>query len=141
MSKKYNDDGIPLVSMRSESFPKDGDIRNAMITKADVTLVRHYYNLISLSLAFQADAICGMFMPTYNSTGCIGHVIRGVFNTVLGEWDKGDDSLAFSSLKGRPIRIVSTGMVCVGIGNFMSDKWLLEQNVNAYVGNGVVDEV
>ena len=122
---------------KEELFLHDNAIiRNAYITEADVETIGHCGVGASLVLGYESEgSVCGYFWPTRNDVQWLGYIIKAVFETVLGE--KKDDSVKFSSLVGHPIRVVTTGMSCDGIGNFIEDKWLFASDINEWIENEI----
>lgn len=112
---------------RSDFGSTGAEILNAVVRSADVGVTGHFGNTVSLCLELESEnGWCGLFMPLYNMTGSIGHVFRAVMGTLC---DESNDTVYLSSLKGKPCRVVSTTSKFIGIGAFMSDRWLLEDDV------------
>lgn len=109
---------------------KGAEVLNAIVRRADIGVIGHFGNPVNLCLELESETWLGMFMPFYNMTDSIGYVVEAVMNAI---GDESDDTVCFSSLKGRPCRVVHTVDGFVGIGAFMSDKWLLEDDVKAFL--------
>ena len=121
---------IELRKRKDFSAP-GAEVLNAVVRKADIGVTGHFGDAVSLCLELEAEGgWCGMFMPLYNMTGSIGHVVRAVMRAI-GE--VGDDMACLSSLEGRPCRVVSAADRFIGIGAFMSGRWLMERDVKLFM--------
>lgn len=121
---------IELRKRKDFSAP-GAEVLNAVVKKADIGVTGHFGDAVSLCLELEAEGgWCGMFMPLCNMTGSIGHVVRAVMRAI-GE--VGDDTACLSSLEGKPCRVVSTGERFIGVGAFMSDRWLMERDVKFFM--------
>ena len=99
-------------------------IMNNVIEKVDVNTIAHFGNVTCLEII--CKDICPM--STYNNTGNLGFLIRALIELLdLSE----EDGLRLSKIKNIPCRLVfndakcSWGSTCIGIGNFMNDKFVL----------------
>jgi len=123
---------IPLKKREDIALHDKAIVRNAYITEADIETLGHGCICASLVLGYESEGgVCGRFWATRNDVRWLGYIAQAIFNTVLAE--RSDDSVKFSSLVGYPIRVISTGMSCGGIGNFIKDKWLLESDINEWI--------
>ena len=121
---------IELRKRKDFSAP-GAEFLNAVVKKADIGVTGHFGDAVSLCLELEAEGGWhGMFMPLYNMTGSIGHVVRAVMRAI-GE--VGDDTACLSSLEGKPCRVVSAGDRFIGIGAFMADRWLMEHDVKLFM--------
>lgn len=99
-------------------------IQNNIIEKVDVNTIAHFGNVTCLEII--CENLCPM--STYNNTGNLGFLIRALIE-LLGISE--EDGLRLSKIKHVPCRLVfneadcSWGSRCIGIGNFMKDKFVL----------------
>ena len=113
-------------------------IFNGIITRAGTDVIGHFGNIVTLDLAVEAEnGWCGCFMPTYNLTLHIGYIIKALMETL----DENDDNpKSFSSLVGKPCRVISSMPSFVGIGHFIKDRWLIEPQVQEWMkANNLID--
>lgn len=122
---------IPVVKKEALNLDNTTEITNGTIESADISIAGHFGNTVCLSLKISSEGCWGgCFLPMRNYTNHIGHVVKAVFETIC---EATDDTVSFSSLTGKPIRVISKGGSYVGIGHFMKDKWLTEENVTEWM--------
>ena len=121
---------IPIVT-RNDFTLKDVTILNGIVSCADIEIIGHYGNVVSLKLGLDmSNGMRGFFMPYYNHTKHIGFIVKALDETLL---EPHDDNVAFSALEDTPCRVIEVGNKIVGIGNFMKDRWLLEDEVTKWI--------
>ena len=122
---------IPVVKKEELNLDNTTEITNGTIESADISIAGHFGNIVCLSLQISSEGGCGgCFLPMRAYTKHIGYVVKAVFETIC---ESTDDIVPFSSLIGKPIRVISKGSSYVGIGHFMKDRWLTEENVTKWI--------
>ena len=96
---------------------------NAILTNADIVLIGHFGNTVSLILDFKSDEDCKLSpLELYNSTKNIGYILKTLYKLLdLSE----ENGKRLSEVKDVPCRLIFDGeWRCVGIGNFLKDKFV-----------------
>jgi len=99
-------------------------IENNIIEYVDVNTIAHFGNVTCLEIV--CTNVCPM--TSYNNTNSLGYLIRALIE--LLDISK-EDGIRLSKIKNIPCRLVfenagpTWGSKCIGIGNFMKDKFVL----------------
>lgn len=108
-------------------------VKNEMIEGIDINLIGHFGNAVTLEVMVSQ----GVLFSCYNMTRSIGLVLDALYELLdLTE----EDGKRLSDIENVPCRVVVDSAGCrVGIGNFMEDKFLLEDDIKN-VAKKVSDE-
>jgi len=102
------------------------EYENNVLVKADVINNGHFGNIVSLDLQFTNSSLCGC----HNNTQNVGHMIKAVVEVL----NKTDDNRRLRDLNGTPVRIIRQGRMAIGFGHFMSDQFLMVDDLVIYDG-------
>ena len=119
-SESVND----IIKTKSQIEEMGYGIENNIIEKVDVNCIGHFGNCVTFEI--QCKNVCAMCH--YNNTANLGFIIKK-FVELMGLTK--EDGIKLSDIRNVPCRIVyadphcSYGSRCVGIGNFMENKFVL----------------
>ena len=108
------------VLVTKSKIEKDGhDIDNEMIRGADISVIGHFGNLVTLNVWTG----CCCLIHDRNNTANLGFLIKALVE--LFELTD-EDGFAFDKMKDIPCRIVSDGLgsKVIGFGHFMKDRFV-----------------
>lgn len=108
------------ITKKKEEILADGhQIDNEMIRGAEIDIIGHFGNVVSL----RVWTGCCSLIHDINATGNIGYIIKAIIELLdLTE----EDGYLFSKLKDIPVRIISDGFGTrvLGFGHFMKDQFV-----------------
>ena len=112
---KLND----IIKKKSDIEADGHQIDNNIIRGADISVIGHFGNIVSLNV--YTDNCC--IIHDYNNTTNLGFIIRAL--TELLELTA-EDGYSFNKIKDVPIRIISDGWgtKVLGFGHFMKDRFM-----------------
>lgn len=115
--------------------PQGAEILNAVIRDADILVAGHFGNAVMLRLELEDSENCvSCFRPMYNDTWSIGCIVKALFDTLE---DPTDDSVPFSSLRGRPVRVLADSgsgrYRFIAVGHYMKNRWLTLRNIDKWL--------
>lgn len=112
---KLND----IIKKKSDIEADGHQIDNNMIRGADISVIGHFGNIVSLNV--YTDNCC--IIHDYNNTTNLGIIIRAL--TELLDLTA-EDGYSFNKIKDIPIRIISDGWgtKVLGFGHFMEDRFV-----------------
>lgn len=108
------------IIRKKDEIEKDGhEIDNNMIRGADISVIGHFGNLVSLNV--YTDNCC--IIHDRNNTENLGYIIYAL--TELLELSS-DAGYSFNKIKDVPCRIISDGWgtKVIGFGHFMKDRFV-----------------
>ena len=112
---KLND----IIHTEKEVLAHGYEITNEMIHGADLSVIGHFGNAVSINVWTG----CCCLLSDHNNTDSIGHIIKALVELFdLTE----EDGYAFKNFKEIPCRIISNGFgsKVVGFGHFMKNKFV-----------------
>lgn len=108
-----------IIKKKSEILADGHEIENEMIHGADINIVGHFNNAVSLNIWTG----CCCLIPASNNTKNLGYIIRAIIELLdLTE----EDGYTFNKIENIPIRIISDGWgsKVLGFGHFMKDQFV-----------------
>lgn len=107
-----------IIKKEADIISDGHKIQNEMIRGADISVVGHFGNAVSLNVW---TGCCCLFHD-HNNTENLGIIIKAIVELLdLTE----EDGFSFSDIKDIPIRIFSDGLGTrvLGFGHFMKDRF------------------
>lgn len=117
-----DDSGFPYVNC-AELREFQIEVENSMIEGIEISLLGHFGNIVTVEVRTSH----GVLFQEWNATAHLGLVLRCLFDLLdLTE----EDGRILSDVRSVPCRILKnrTGML-IGIGHFMKDKFVTEQDL------------
>lgn len=112
---------ISEILRTSDQVLLDGyQIDNEMIRGADISIIGHFKNAVSLNI--WTGSCC--LIHDYNNTQNLGIILKALVELFDLE---DEDGFKFSDMKNIPCRIISKGGLgskVIGFGHFMKDKFV-----------------
>lgn len=110
---------IPYIT-QSELAPMGVKAENSMIQSIDINLLGHFGNVVSVEVKTRHCTL----LRDWNATKCLGIVLQCLWDLLdLTE----ENGKRLSEVRNVPCRVIvdnKTGF-CVGLGNFMDDRFLM----------------
>lgn len=107
------------------------EITNGFVKGMDIDVIGHFNNMVTLDmpLVFDVAKWVNPFATTNFTRDC-GLVIRCIFD-LLDIFE--EDGKRLSEIKNVPCRVVCNNYAFAGIGNYMKNKFLLEEDLIAFL--------
>lgn len=119
---KLND----IIKTKADIEADGCHIENNMIRGADISVIGHFGNVVSLNI--WTDNCC--IIHDYNNTGNLGLIIHAV--TELLDLTC-EDGFSFNKIKDVPIRIITDsdgwGSKVIGFGHFMKERFVYTKDL------------
>lgn len=107
------------------------EITNGFVQGMDIDVIGHFNNMVTLDMPLVFDVATGVNpFATTNFTRDCGLVIRCMFD-LLDIFE--EDGQRLSAIKNVPCRVVCNNFAFAGIGNFMKNKFLLKDDLIAFL--------
>lgn len=112
-----------IIKKKSDILSDRHEIENEMIRGADITVIGHFGNLVSLNIWTG----CCSLIHDYNNTQNLGLILKA-FVELFELTD--EDGFCFSEIKNIPCRIISDGWgsKVLGFGHFMKDQFVYTED-------------
>ena len=112
-----------IIKKESDILADNHKIENEMIRGADIAVIGHFGNLVSLNVWTG----CCCLMHNYNNTRNLGLILKA-FVELFDLTD--EDGYCFSKIKDIPCRIISDGLgsKVLGFGHFMKDRFVYTED-------------
>ena len=112
-----------IIKKESDILANDHKIENEMIRGADIAVIGHFGNLVSLNVWTG----CCCLLHNYNNTQNLGLILKA-FVELFDLTD--EDGYCFSKIKDIPCRIISDGWgsKVLGFGHFMKDRFVYTED-------------
>lgn len=112
-----------IIKKESDILADDHKIENEMIRGADIAVIGHFGNLVSLNVWTG----CCCLLHDYNNTRNLGLILKA-FVELFDLTD--EDGYCFSKIKDIPCRIISDGWgsKVLGFGHFMKDRFVYTED-------------
>ena len=126
MKENVHDDYLQKILRTEAEIIKDGhQINNEMIGGADISVIGHFGNVVSLTVWTG----CCCLIHDYNNTENLGYIIKAL--TELFDLTDEDGLIFFKAIKNLPVRIVSDGWgtKVIGFGHFMKDRFVYTEDL------------
>lgn len=130
--KTYKD----IIKTQKELIDEGYTIENAMLEYMDIDIIGHFGNITTFNMVTN----CCCIFSNYNMGAILSDVIKCVIEVLnLSE----ENGLHLFKVKNVPIRIVSHGLgsKVVGFGDFLSDKFVLVEDVISLALENVKERV
>jgi len=114
------------ILKKEEDILADGHVlSNEMIRDADILVIGHFGNAVSLNIW---TGCCALTHDRMN-TGNLGIMIKAIVELLCLEDENG---FCFSKLKDIPVRIISDGPFTkvLGFGHFMKNRFVYTDDLN-----------
>lgn len=97
-------------------------LQNALIERIDLNLIGHFGNIVTLELRMSNGY--DLFRQ-YNATASVGILLQCLYDLLdLSE----ENGRRLSSVRDIPCRLVSDGKGIIGVGHFIKDKFVTEED-------------
>ena len=107
------------------------EITNGFVKGMDIDVIGHFNNMVTLDMPLVFNVGTGVNpFATTNFTRDCGLVIRCMFD-LLDIFE--EDGQRLSAIKNVPCRVVCNNHAFAGIGNFMKNKFLLKDDLIAFL--------
>lgn len=118
--KTYKD----IIKTQKELIDNGYTIENAMLESIDIDVFKRFRGVTTLNMITNCCVIFG----GYNMDAILSEVIKCIVDIL--NLNK-NESISIADIKNVPIRIVSHGLgsKVAGFGNFLSDKFVLVEDV------------
>lgn len=112
-----------IIKKESDILADDHKIENEMIRGADIAVIGHFGNLVSLNVWTG----CCCLLHNYNNTQNLGLILKA-FVELFDLTD--EDGYCFSKIKDIPCRIIfdGWGSKVLGFGHFMKDRFVYTED-------------
>lgn len=112
-----------IIKKESDILADNHEIKNEMIRGADIAVIGHFGNLVSLSVWTG----CCCLLHDHNNTRNLGLILKA-FVELFDLTD--EDGFCFSKIKDIPCRIISDGWgsKVLGFGHFMKDRFVYTED-------------
>lgn len=112
-----------IIKKESDILADNHKIENEMIRGADIAVIGHFGNLVSLNVWTG----CCCLLHDYNNTQNLGLILKA-FVELFDLTD--EDGYCFSKIKDIPCRIISDGWgsKVLGFGHFMKDRFVYTED-------------
>ena len=112
-----------IIKKESDILADNHKIENEMIRGADIAVIGHFGNLVSLNVWTG----CCCLLHDYNNTRNRGLILKA-FVELFDLTD--EDGYCFSKIKDIPCRIISDGWgsKVLGFGHFMKDRFVYTED-------------
>ena len=111
-----------IIKTRQEVEDLGYEIENDLIRSVDVRVIAHFGNVVCFVV--WCDNVTPM--SSYNNTKNLGYVIQAFIK--LFDLSK-EDGVALSEIKDVPCRLVFYKGRCVGLGQFMKDRFVFTEDL------------
>ncbi len=114
------------ILKKEEDILADGHVlSNEMIRGADILVIGHFGNVVSLDIW---TGCCALTHDRAN-TGNLGFIIKAIVELLCLD---DEDGFRFSKLKDIPVRIISDGPFSkvLGFGHFMKNRFVYTDDLN-----------